>query len=224
MNTPEQNNYIQYVNRFGVIKTKSVVFSKGNENTTFEVSGINESFFILAVFQNNIKVNGVGFDNLENNDMLAFINSNLFDLSTIPSNAFLNSEQVVTMSYNNAYISSLSLNNSLSFCNEYLYIKSYLDYYFDGIPYQLEPINILTNNIELDVYTIYYLKKADNQILIGKVNHLYQNQSYYIENSKHCIFSSCKYADLQYIGALTGYRATFQIPVNEIPEIILGGE
>lgn len=107
MNSPELNNYIQYVTRNGSVKTKSVVFVKNDINTTFEVKGIIEDYFILSVFENNIKKTGVGFENIDNNDMLAFINSNLFDINTIPQNSFLSPEEIVVMSYNNEYLNNL---------------------------------------------------------------------------------------------------------------------
>jgi len=103
MNSPLLNNYIQYLNLKGQVKTKSVTFVKNDTNTTFEVSGIIEEFFILAVFENNIKKSGIGFENIDNIDMLAFVNSNFFDVNLIPQNHFLPSEQVVVMSYNNEY-------------------------------------------------------------------------------------------------------------------------
>jgi hypothetical protein len=104
MNSPDKNNYIQYVNEFNKVQTKPVSFVDDGENTRFVVQGIKENFFILAVFQNNIQVFGIGFDDIENNDMLSFLNSNIVDLDCIPNNAFLNAEQVVTMSYNNDYV------------------------------------------------------------------------------------------------------------------------
>lgn len=182
MNSPEQNNYIQYVNQFGVIKTKSVVFTKGLINTTFQVSGINESFFILAVFQNNIKVNGVGFDDLENNDMLAFINSNLFDLSTIPSNAFLNSEQVVTMSYNNEYIKGLSSYVPLK-TNELIYFESYLKVTHPNSTFIIQPFvqsYDLNTGISYDQTILFYAKNygapvsiynTASQIMVQSLSH-----------------------------------------------------
>ncbi|MBF2709247.1 hypothetical protein [Flavobacterium soyangense] len=109
MNNPAQNNYIQYLTNKDIIKTKEVVFFNNGVNTTFTVSGINEDFFILSVFQNNLRVLGVGFDDIENNDMLGFLNSDILDISLIPRNSFLSSQTVVTMSYNNKYVETQKL-------------------------------------------------------------------------------------------------------------------
>lgn len=109
MNSPQKNNYIQYVNQSGFVKTRNVIFVDNGETTTFDVGGINEDFFIFAVFQNNIQRFGIGFENFDNNDMLGFINTSVVDLGLVPSNAFLASEQVVTMSYNNAYVKRYSI-------------------------------------------------------------------------------------------------------------------
>lgn len=104
MNTPEKNNYIQYVNKNGIVKAKNVVFDKGEETTTFTVSGIDEEFFIFAIYENNIQRFCVGIENLENTDMLGFINSNMVDLSCIPEYAFLQPQTSVEFSYNNEYV------------------------------------------------------------------------------------------------------------------------
>ncbi|RTY69692.1 hypothetical protein [Flavobacterium sp. LB2P53] len=135
MNSPELNNYVQYVSRSGIVKAKSVVFYDDGEITTFEVSGINEDFFLLAVFQNNIQRYGIGFENFDNINMLSFLNSNVVDLGSISDNSFLNSEQVVVMSYSNKYVSFqkdgfLPNKNQDVKNNEYLFLK---DYCIDGL-------------------------------------------------------------------------------------------
>lgn len=151
MNNPLQNNYIQYATKLNIVKTKSVVFVDNGINTTFRVEGIIEEFFILAVFQNNVRILGVGFDDLENNDMLGFINSELTDLQLIPQNAFLASEQIVTMSYNNEYLKSLSNSvpnsNSKNKHPQLLFLESYIEsdpnlqaIIAGGVTYKINPI------------------------------------------------------------------------------------
>lgn len=139
MNSPEKNNYVQYVNELGKIQTKPVLFLNDGVNTTFVVQGIQENFFILGVYENNIQRYGIGFDDIENNDMLAFINSNIIDLDCIPPNAFLNSEQVVTMSYNNDYVkqektgSSPQSSGSVQKTNERLFFEEYCKQICEGV-------------------------------------------------------------------------------------------
>lgn len=108
MEFPLTNNYIQYLTKKGIVKTKSVTFTKNYFETTFEVSGINEDFFILSVFENNVKKSGLGFQNLDNPDMLGFINSNFFDINLIPDNSFFPAEQIVVLTYNQEYLRTAS--------------------------------------------------------------------------------------------------------------------
>ena len=104
MNTPEKNNYIQYVNKNGIVKAKNVVFENDGTTTRFTVSGIDEEFFIFAIYENNIQRFCVGIENLENTDMLGFINANVVDLSCIPEYSFLPPQTDVEFSYNNEYV------------------------------------------------------------------------------------------------------------------------
>lgn len=115
MNTVEKNNYVQYVNRNGIVKAKNVVFEDDGTTTRFTVDGIDEEFFIFAIYQNNIQRFCVGIDNLENTDMLGFINANVVDLSSIPSYAFLQSQTVVQFSYNNDYVQNYRFGSNTSF-------------------------------------------------------------------------------------------------------------
>nr|WP_314896774.1 hypothetical protein [uncultured Flavobacterium sp.] len=115
MNSPELNNYIQYVTRSGIVKAKSVTFQDNGLTTTFDVAGIIEDFFIFAVFQNNLQRFGIGFENFDNINMLSFINSSIVDLACVPTNSFLLSEQVVTMSYNNEYVKKFNSGDPLQF-------------------------------------------------------------------------------------------------------------
>lgn len=114
MNTEEKNNYVQYVNRHGIVKAKNVVFEDDGTTTRFTVDGIDEEFFIFAIYQNNIQRFCVGIDNLENTDMLGFINANMVDLSSIPPYAFLQSQTVVQFSYNNEYVQNYKFGSGAS--------------------------------------------------------------------------------------------------------------
>jgi hypothetical protein len=173
MNSPEKNNYIQYVNELGKVQTKPVQFVNDGENTRFIVQGIKESFFILGVYQNNIQVYGVGFDDIENNDMLAFINSNIIDLDCIPTNAFLNSEQVVTMSYNNDYVKNFQKPEAVpqqnpsgsesgsQKTNERLYFEEYLKNQYPSKTFQIVPFaQTLKWNIDVNYTHLYYIKHS----------------------------------------------------------------
>lgn len=165
MEFPQTNNYIQYLTKKGIVKTKSVIFVKNYYETTFEVSGINEEFFILSVFENNVKKSGIGFQNIDNVDMLGFINSNFFDINLIPDNSFFPSEQIVILTYNQEYIRTASdyvnaLNPDhaylLNFCEKNFPAKTfYIKPFFHGWD-TAHQINNPNNNL------LYYGKMSPN--------------------------------------------------------------
>nr|WP_315160313.1 hypothetical protein [uncultured Flavobacterium sp.] len=106
-------NYIQYLTKNGLIKTKQITSVDSGLRTVFLIDNIQEDFFILALFENNIKISGLEFDSSENLDQLAFINSDIFDISTISSTNFFNEQTVVVLSYLNPSINN-KINNTLS--------------------------------------------------------------------------------------------------------------
>lgn len=106
-------NYIQYLTKNGLIKTKQITSVDSGLRTVFLINKIQEDFFILALFENNIKISGLEFDSSENLDQLAFINSDIFDISTISSTNFFNEQTVVVLSYLNPSINN-KINNTLS--------------------------------------------------------------------------------------------------------------
>ncbi|MDI5888741.1 hypothetical protein [Flavobacterium yafengii] len=170
MNNPQKNNYIQYVNEFGKVQTRPVQFNDDGVNTTFVVEGIKENFFILGVYQNNIQVYGVGFDDIENNDMLAFLNSNIIDLDCIPNNAFLNAEQVVTMSYNNDYVKNFQKPvtapdpeggvNLTQKTNERLFFEEYLKEKYPLYEFVIKPISYQSSELQGSNRVVYYVKNG----------------------------------------------------------------
>lgn len=156
MDFPLTNNYIQYLTKKGIVKTKSVTFTKNYYETTFEVSGINEDFFILSVFENNVKKSGIAFQNIDNVDMLGFINSNFFDINLIPDNSFFPSEQIVVLTYNQEYLrTATEYVNALhpdhvyllQFCEKNYPAKTfYIKPFYHGLDY-LHQINNPNNNL-----------------------------------------------------------------------------
>lgn len=106
-------NYIQYLTKNGLIKTKQITSFDSGLRTVFLIDKIQEDFFILSLFENNIKITGLEFDSSENYDQLAFINSDIFDISSISSTNFFNEQTVVVLSYLNPSINNNN-NNTLS--------------------------------------------------------------------------------------------------------------
>lgn len=138
MDFPLTNNYIQYLTKKGIVKTKSVIFVKNYYETTFEVSGINEEFFILSVFENNVKKSGLGFQNIYNPDMLGFINSNFFDINLIPDNTFFPAEQIVVLSYNQEYLrTATDYVNALNY--EHAYLLNFCEKNYPAKTFYIKP-------------------------------------------------------------------------------------
>lgn len=106
-------SYIQYLTKNGLIKTKKITSVDSGLRTVFTIDKIEEDFFILALFENNIKISGLQFDSLENLDQLAYINSDIFDISAISSTNFFNEQTVVVLSYLKPSINN-EINNTLS--------------------------------------------------------------------------------------------------------------
>ncbi|MFV8389801.1 hypothetical protein [Flavobacterium sp. LB1P71] len=100
-------NFIQYLNENQQIKTLSVVSDPDNYDTSLEsfiVSGINESFFVLALFLDNVKQSSVDFVNNPNIEQLSVINDTFTDLGTINFNAYFAPQTVVKISIKKEYI------------------------------------------------------------------------------------------------------------------------
>lgn len=91
--------YIQYITKSGQIKTVTTSRSVNLElgRIQYVVSGIIEPFFLLNLFDNNEKVNGIWFDNVDNLQMMGFLNSDFQSVEALPENAFFNEFETVAM-------------------------------------------------------------------------------------------------------------------------------
>jgi hypothetical protein len=79
-------NYFQYIDSTYAVKVKEFAPSEGG----YKVEGIENDFFILAVFIDNVRVLGVEFNGLDDINMLSVVNdANIVDLNTISENSFL---------------------------------------------------------------------------------------------------------------------------------------
>lgn len=223
MNIPELNNYIQYVTRKGIVKARSVVFQDNGETTTFDVNGINEDFFIFAVFQNNLQRYGIGFENFDNVNMLSFINSNMVDLACVPENSFLPSEQVVTMSYNNDYVknffnggaSSVPPNDSfLPKTNELLYLEAYAKENYTDNAYQIIPFATFASGINLDRRNLYFCKFDNLYPVLIKIEDL--NADALVQSDSYYIFTTVHSQNGNQL-AIQGYKLRFDNPISVDP-------
>jgi len=94
------SNFIQYVNDKNQLKTFPIVLIDNGINVSFSLSSINEPFFITKIFKNDLPFYGFAFDNITNADQISFINSEVFDISSVPSRGHFQPFTVVSMSYN----------------------------------------------------------------------------------------------------------------------------
>lgn len=90
-------DYIQYVVPNGSIYAKPVIRIEARNELLFLVDNINDNYFIVALFVDNVQVNRVSFVDVQNVPMLAFINSNNVDLDVIPQDAFFNAHTDVSL-------------------------------------------------------------------------------------------------------------------------------
>ncbi len=102
------NTYIQYLTRSGLVKTVEVERVEEAQFVKFTVSGIQEEFFLLNLFDNNKKIDGLTFDNVQNLQMLSFLNSDFQTVEVIPDNFYMNAFDVVVISLDRSALPAVS--------------------------------------------------------------------------------------------------------------------
>lgn len=98
----ENKNFIQYIDSDFRVKTKYV--EKKSDSTDdywgYVVDGINTEFLIVALFVNNVRVQGVEILNKDNVNCSAVINDlAVIDLNTIEKNFFFSAFEEVVLDY-----------------------------------------------------------------------------------------------------------------------------
>lgn len=162
-------NFIQYIDDTYAVKVKEIESNEG-----YFIKGIQTPFFILSVFIDNKRVNGVEFNNYDSLPMLSVINDlGNVDLNVIPENYFATAftEINVSIPYGNGS-SSVEISNFSDFQKKPLrYLKEYklpqfrLDgrfsqgsgYQFDNRVYSMLSIGTVQadNKFYVDSYTTY---------------------------------------------------------------------
>lgn len=116
-------NFIQYIDETYAVKVKEIESSEG-----YLIRGIQTPFFILSVFIDNKRVNGVEFNNYDSLPMLSVINDlGNVDLNVIPENYFATAFTQIYLSipYSNGG-SSVEISNFSDFQKKPLrYLKEY---------------------------------------------------------------------------------------------------
>lgn len=92
------DTYIQYATLNGNIRTIEVEREVVDTKIRFTVQGIQEDFFLLNLFDKNKKVEGLTFDNVQNLQMLSFLNSDFQTLEAIPEQFYFKAFDVIEIS------------------------------------------------------------------------------------------------------------------------------
>lgn len=136
--------YIQYINKNGTIKAVEVERQEVGQKVHYVLPTIQEQFFILTVFDNNKRVLGLGFVDVENLDMLAFLNSDFQSVDALPEIAFFNAYQEIILETDLVFQNQ----NVSSFANRddaYLYFENLLKDWPDM--YRIESRHNLVNGV-----------------------------------------------------------------------------
>lgn len=113
------SNYIQYLTLQGQIKVYALAYDFFDNITSLDGEGnpyaincvvrdISEPFYILNVFFDHKKQTGLIFDNVDNLDMLAYVNSDIVSVDAISENNFFPPNQMVLISkhFKNEFITT----------------------------------------------------------------------------------------------------------------------
>lgn len=91
------NTYVQYITTKGHIKVKEVERQVEALEVIYMLSGIQEEFFLLGLYDLNKRVLGVTFGNVQNLEMIAFLNSDFQSVEALPETAFLPANQELSI-------------------------------------------------------------------------------------------------------------------------------
>jgi hypothetical protein len=145
MNAPLKNNYIQYLTRNNKLKIAPLMIndnSNGRVGSVYISTLIQEEFFIVAVYYNNVQTFGLGFDNLENDPMLAVINSPFTDVSLILEQDFFPPLTPVVFSCNRINMDGTGERlwmDRAQKTEQYLDFEEYLNYHYPTNAYIIRP-------------------------------------------------------------------------------------
>lgn len=124
-----ENNFIQYVDESMTVKTKAVTL-EWNEtlwDRAYLVKGIETDFFVLALFVENKRVEGVEIVDHSNFFMTGVINDlNMVDLNTITKNHFITAQTDVSLYASPSGPNSVEISNFATYRPKpYRFVKKY---------------------------------------------------------------------------------------------------
>jgi hypothetical protein len=172
------NSYVQYITANGVIKVKEVERQVESNEIIYNLYGINEDFFILGVYDLNKRVLGVTFGNVENLEMIAFLNSDFQSVEALPKNSFFPPNTFVsifkdTVNYDINFNPVLPQNYN---CNELLYLDYFCKQKYSG-SFEIQPFcigigsnfpqNQISDNFGQNVLYFCYLQNSQTYNLIN---------------------------------------------------------
>lgn len=116
-------NYIQYIDDTYSVKVKEIQYY---DEQGYAVKDIQTPFFILSVFMENKRVNGVSFANYDSLPMLSVINDlGNVDLNVIPENYFATAFTEIFLILPFATVSGIQISNVSDFQKPLRYLKEY---------------------------------------------------------------------------------------------------
>jgi hypothetical protein len=149
------STYVQYVNKNGCVKVKQVEREVDGTNVFYNLDGINEEFFILGLYDLNKRVLGVTFSNIQNLDMIAFLNSDFQTVELLPEISFLPPLQFVAMVVDtlNYDINFDVVPKSFDFAALMLVLQS-IKACICGVPSPVIPVSLSLSKLEQNVYQV----------------------------------------------------------------------
>lgn len=95
------NAFVQYFDAHFNLKTKDVSFVLGAGGYVYTLTGVDTSFFPVALYSDGERLTGLTLLSTSNNDVVGFMNdTSSNDTSCIPLSAFYNSHDVVVFRHN----------------------------------------------------------------------------------------------------------------------------
>ncbi|TRX16738.1 hypothetical protein [Flavobacterium franklandianum] len=191
--------YVQYITANGVIKVKQVERQVESNEIIYNLDGINEDFFILGVYDLNKRVLGVTFGNVENLEMISFLNSDFQSVEALPKNSFFPPNTMVsifkdTLNYNiNFDVINTPKVNLWPFYNPYRY---YVE--LNGDNREIEGVSLSISEGKIHSYfidTLSLIRSYQNDqldlipiYLNGCLHHNFYGFEIYIELDVPCSF------------------------------------
>ncbi len=171
------NTYIQYLNKNGNVKSVEVDRQVEGSLIIYTTPKINEDFFVLGLFEKNLRVFGLTFMNVQNLDNIAFLNSDFQSVDAIPEISFnlANTEIAIVKDTQNYDINfSLPFNEKKLYTNEELFVTQFFNRLSEGdlggvpINKTIQPFAHYVSDFEVD--TVLFQSPIMKKLFYAKID------------------------------------------------------